>query len=427
MSTVQDLYSDPNHPDGGEESARVIAACRGDFPFFANNPDVAYLDSAATAQKPQIVLDVMSEFYARENANVHRGAYPIADEASRRFEEARKEIAAFIGATRDEVVFTKNATEALNIAAHGICTTKVSAGEEILLTNSEHHANLVPWQVYAARVGAKLEFVQIGIDGELSLDAVRAKISSRTKALVITHCSNVFGVLNPVREIAELAHKVGAVVVVDAAQSVAHAPVNVAELGCDVLAFSGHKLGGPTGIGVLFSKQSLMSEWPPLMFGGGMVDTVTLERTTFAPPPHRFEAGTPPIAEALGLAAAVRYLKQIGMKEISNHCYNLRGIAADAIGKLPGIKMIGPRSGGTHGGILSFVFEGVHNHDVAWFCGDRGVCLRAGSHCAQPLLTSLGFDGSLRASFFLYSTEAEVHRLAALLAEASASLRKGAR
>ncbi len=423
MSSASEFIIDQTNSGNGDSGG--ISACRADFPFFAANPYVTYLDSAATAHKPRIVLDTINEFYTRFNSNVHRGAYPIADEASRLFEDSRREIAAFIGATRDEVVFTKNATEALNIAAYGICATRISPGDEILLTNAEHHANLVPWQEYAARHGAKLVFISIGIDGNLDLNEVRTKISSRTKAVVVTHCSNVFGILNPINAIAELSHKVGAVVVVDGAQSVAHVPVNVMEIDCDVLAFSGHKLGGPTGIGVLYAKQSLLAEWPPLMLGGGMVDVVTLERTTYAPAPHRFEAGTPPIAEAIGLATAVRYLSKIGMNKVSQHCHRLRALAADKIGSLPGIQIIGPKIGGNHGGILSFVFDGAHNHDVAWFCGDRGVCLRAGSHCAHPLLTSLGFDGSLRASFYLYSTEQEVHRLATTLAEASDSLRKG--
>lgn len=417
LRSSQDLYS------------RSVPACgiaiRSDFPFFSSHPTVAYLDSAATAQKPTVVLDAMNQFYARYNANVHRGAYPIADEASRMFEDARREVARFIGASsHNQIVFTKNATEALNLAAHGIASTRLSAGDEIVLSTAEHHANLVPWQHYAARFGARLVFLPVTDEGVLDLDAAAQLISSRTKVVAITHCSNVLGVLNPIAQIVALARRVGAVVVVDGAQSVAHGAVNVQELDCDVLAFSGHKLGGPTGIGVLYARTELLDQWPPLLFGGGMVDTVDFTKTTYAPPPHRFEAGTPPIAEAIGLAAALRYLNSIGMKSIAEHGYALRAQAATGLSEIPGVRILGPQRSGNEGGIISFAIEGIHPHDLAWYCGDREVCVRAGSHCAHPLLKSLGLDGTVRASFYLYSTEQEVERLITTVDQAVTSLRR---
>lgn len=411
----------------GDAHSRSIPTCglaiRKDFPFFSSHPTIAYLDSAATAQKPAVVLEAMNEFYSRSNANVHRGAYPIADEASRMFEDARREVAQFIGAaSHNQIIFTKNATEALNTAAHGIASTRLAAGDEIVLSAAEHHANLVPWQHYAARTGARVVVLPVSDEGILDLDAAAQLISVRTKVLAITHCSNVLGVQNPIKQLVVLARRVGALVVVDGAQSVAHGAVNVQELDCDVLAFSGHKLGGPTGIGVLYARTELLNQWPPLLFGGGMVDTVDFTKTTYAPPPHRFEAGTPPIAEAIGLAAALRYLNTIGMESIAAHCYGLRAQAAAGLIQIPGVRILGPQNSGNEGGIISFAIEGIHPHDLAWYCGDRGVCVRAGSHCAHPLIKSFGLDGTVRASFYLYSTEQEVQRLIATVDQAVASL-----
>lgn len=400
------------HQSGKNPLVRGVVDCRGDFPIFSHHPALTYLDSAATSHKPAAVLHAMRDFSERTNANVHRGAYPLADEASRAFEDARRAVASFIGApSPSQIVFTKNATEALNVAAFGLSETRLRAGDEVVISLAEHHSNLLPWQHYCAQRGATLRAIAVSREGQIDRRAFSQALGPRTKVVALTHCSNVLGALLPIQELSAEAHLCGAVVVVDGAQSVAHVPVDVSVLGADVLTLSGHKLCGPTGIGVLYARTELLESWPPLMFGGGMVDAVDIERSTFALPPHRFESGTPPIAEAVGLAAAIRYLSQIGMEAIAEHVEQLRSSACAELQTIPGVEIIGPTARTSEAGILSFAISDIHPHDLAWQCGTRGVCIRAGSHCAHPLLKSLGYAGCARASFYLYNTKADVDSL----------------
>lgn len=386
-----------------------VATVREDFPILQkkiNGHPLVYLDSAATSQRPVQVIEAVSEFYRGKNANVHRGVYALAFEATEAYEAARAKVASLIGGAPEEVIFTLGTTEALNLVAHSLGEARVHAGDEILVTEMEHHANLIPWQELARRVGASLRAVR-STGGFLDLADFRT-LSSRTKVVAVAHVSNVLGTINPIPEIAAEAHQAGALVVVDAAQSVPHMPVSVRELGADFLAFSGHKMLGPTGIGVLWGRGELLEGLPPFLTGGEMIREVWLDHATWADPPTKFEAGTPPIAQAVGLGAAVDYLTSIGMEEVRRHDLELTEKALEGLLSRDYVTVYGPKAPEDRGGVVSFNLHGVHPHDVATLLGQEGIAIRAGHHCAQPLHRALGIPASARASFYLYNTPLEV-------------------
>ena len=390
-----------------------VEAVRADFPILTrtmrNGNPLVYLDSGATSQKPVQVLDAERSFYERHNGAAHRGAHLLSEEGTEIYEGARAKVAAFIGADVGEVVFTKNATEAINLVAY---TMKASAGDEILITEMEHHANLVPWQQLCERTGATLRWLNVTPDGRLDLDHLDAMITGRTKLVAVTHQSNVTGTIPPVAEIARAAHAHGALVLADAAQSVPHQPVDVATLGVDFLAFSGHKMLGPYGIGVLFGRADLLEAMPPFLTGGSMIEVVRMEGSTFLPPPQRFEPGVPAAAEAAGLAAAVDYLSGLGMSRVAAHEESLTAHALDTLREINGVRVLGPDTTKDRGGAVAFGVEGVHPHDVGQVLDELGVAVRTGHHCAWPLHRALGVQASTRATFYVYNTHAEVDALA---------------
>lgn len=391
-----------------------VARIRADFPILArqeNGKPLVYLDSAATSQKPVQVLEAEARFYREHNANVRRGIYLLAHEATELYEAARKAVAHFLGARAEEIVFTRGTTEALNLAAWALGETRVSPGDRILVTEMEHHANLLPWQELARRKNAELLAIPVTQDGHLDLAAFRKMLNGRTKIVAVAHVSNVLGTINPIPAVVEEAHKVGAAVVVDAAQSVPHMPLNTQELGADVLAFSGHKMLGPTGIGVLWARAELLWEWPPFLTGGEMIREVWLERATWADPPAKFEAGTPPIAQAVGLGAAVSYLEELTMEKVRSHGVELTALALEGLLARPYVEVYGPRTTGERGTLIAFNIRGLHPHDVATLLDQEGICIRAGHHCAQPLHRRLGISSSCRASFYIYNTQEEVEIL----------------
>jgi len=414
------ITSAPTYADLTDDE---IAAIRRDFPILetrVNDHPLVYLDSGATSQKPRIVLDTERDYYEHENAAVHRGAHTLAALATERFEDARATVARFIGAKDDEIVWTSNATEALNLVAYAIGNAtagrggaaaerfRLKVGDEILVTEMEHHANLLPWQELAARTGATLRFIPISDDGNLRMDEAERLVTNRTRVVAFTHVSNVLGVINPVVELVALARSVGALTVLDACQSAPHLPLNVAELGVDFAAFSGHKMLGPTGIGVLYGRSELLNALPPFLTGGSMITTVTMESAEYLPAPHRFEAGTQRVSQAIALAAAVDYLEGIGIHRITKHEERLGQLLVAGLETIPGITVLGPRAGAPRVGLASFDVNGVHSHDVGQFLDDRGIAVRVGHHCAQPLHRHLGVTSSTRASAYLYTTEDEV-------------------
>ena len=390
-----------------------VEAVRADFPILTrtvrNGNPLVYLDSGATSQKPVQVLDAERSFYERHNGAAHRGAHLLSEEGTEIYEGARAKVAAFIGAGAGEVVFTKNATEAINLVAY---TMKASAGDEILITEMEHHANLVPWQQLCERTGATLRWLNVTPDGRLDLDHLDAMITGRTKLVAVTHQSNVTGTIPPVAEIARAAHDKGALVLADAAQSVPHQPVDVAALGVDFLAFSAHKMLAPYGIGVLFGRADLLEAMPPFLTGGSMIEVVRMEGSTFLPPPQRFEPGVPAAAEAAGLAAAVDYLSGLGMSRVAAHEESLTAHALDTLREINGVRVLGPDTTKDRGGAVAFGVEGVHPHDVGQVLDELGVAVRTGHHCAWPLHRALGVQASTRATFYVYNTHAEVDALA---------------
>jgi cysteine desulfurase/selenocysteine lyase len=390
---------------------------REDFPILrrrVHGKPLVYLDSAATSQKPRQVIDALVRYYEEYNANVHRGIYAIAEEATARYEEARGKVAAFIGARRpEEVIFTRSTTEALNLVAYAWGLHHLREGDEILLTEMEHHSNLVPWQIVAAMRGATLRFLPFDEEGFLVLDDLERVLTERTKVVAISHQSNVLGTINPVAEIAERAHAVGAVVVVDGAQSVPHMPVDVQELGCDFLAFSGHKMCGPTGIGALYGRYELLEAMPPFHGGGEMIQLVHLHTSTYKDPPWKFEAGTPNIADAIAWGVAVDYLSGIGMEAIRAHEKELVRYALNRLQEMGEVKVYGPRDVERRGSAIAFNVAEVHPHDVAQVLDQEGICIRAGHHCTQPLHRRLGVAATARASFYLYNTEEDVDKLVA--------------
>jgi cysteine desulfurase/selenocysteine lyase len=371
-----------------------------------------YLDSAATSQKPRVVLEALQHYYEEYNANVHRGLYRIAERATLAYEEARAKVAAFIGAPAEELVFTRGTTEAINLVAYSYGDAFVGPGDEIVVTEMEHHSNLVPWQLLAQRRGARLRVVRVRPeDGTLDLEALDRVLTDRTRLVAVAHQSNVVGTINPVREIAQRAHAAGAVVLVDGAQSVPHMPVRVGELGCDFLAFSGHKMCGPTGIGALWARRELLEAMPPFHGGGEMIERVELERSTYKDPPHRFEAGTPNIADAIALGVAVEYLQSLGMEAVREHEKALVRYALAQLAEVRGVRVYGPGDPEVRGGAVAFTVEGVHPHDVAQVLDSEGVCVRAGHHCAQPLHRALGLAATARASVYLYNTPEDIDAL----------------
>lgn len=398
-----------------------VAAIRADFPILGrevNGSTLAYLDSANTSQKPLAVVDAVRTHLLEHNANVARAMHTLGAESSVAFEGARAKVATFVGARQpEEVVFTKNASEALNLAAHTL-GAGLTVGDEIVISVLEHHSNIVPWQLLAERTGATLRWFDITADGRLDLDKAQAErlINERTKIVSIAWVSNVLGTVNPVAEVAAWAHSVGAVVVVDGSQGVPHLPTSVADLGADMLAFTGHKMLAPTGIGVLWGRFDLLESLPPFLGGGEMIEVVTMARSTFAPPPHRFEAGTPPIAQAIGLGVAIDYLTSLGMRNVAAYEHHVTDYLLGRLGELPGVSVLGPRDTVDRGGAVSFTvtstdgFE-VHPHDVMQLLDSRGVAVRGGHHCARPLHERLGISTSTRASSYLYTTPDEVDQL----------------
>jgi cysteine desulfurase / selenocysteine lyase len=402
-----------------------VEAIRADFPALArtvrNGNPLVYLDSGATSQKPYQVLDAERSFYERHNGAAHRGTHLLGEEATDVYEGARAKVAAFIGAGAGEVVFTKNATEAINLVAYAMSNTaliggserfRVLPGDEILITEMEHHANLVPWQQLCERTGATLRWLSVTPDGRLDLDHLDRMITGRTKLVAVTQQSNVTGTIPPVAEIASAAHDKGALVLADAAQSVPHQPVDVAALGVDFLAFSGHKMLGPYGVGVLFGRADLLEAMPPFLTGGSMIEVVRMEGSTFLPPPQRFEPGVPAVAEAAGLAAAVDYLSALGMGNVAAHEESLTAHALDALREINGVRILGPDTTKDRGGAVAFDVEGVHPHDVGQVLDELGVAVRTGHHCAWPLHRALGVQASTRATFYVYNSHAEVAALA---------------
>jgi cysteine desulfurase/selenocysteine lyase len=387
---------------------------RKDFPIFTrtirDGKRLVYLDSGATAQKPQSVIDAEVDFYRLHNAAAHRGAHQLAEEATDLFEGARAKVATFIGAAVEEVVFTKSATESLNLIAYAMGNATLgnrfhlSAGDEIVVSQMEHHANLIPWQQLAARTGAILRWFDVTPEGRLDLSQIPQLITAKTKVVALTHQSNVLGTINPLAEIVAAAHAVGAVVVLDACQSVPHMKVDVAQLGVDFLAFSGHKTVGPTGVGIMWGRSALLEELPPFLTGGSMIADVSMTTATWAPAPAKFEAGVPNMAQAVGLGAAIDYLSAIGMDVIAQHEHML---TEDLLGKLLNIKevaVVGPLTMESRGGALSFTVAGIHPHDLGQFLDSQGIAVRTGHHCAWPLTRSLGVPATTRASLYLYNT-----------------------
>jgi cysteine desulfurase/selenocysteine lyase len=399
-----------------------VLALRREFPILQqvqNGRPLAFLDSGASSQKPRRVIECLNEYYRHTNANVHRGVYRLSEEATFAFERARGKVAKFIGAANHrEIIFTRNTTEAINLVARSWGDAHLRNGDRILLSVMEHHSNLVPWQMLAERTGAKLDFLPIDQDGRLIVEHLETLLSERTRLVALTHQSNVLGTINPIAEITRRAHEHGALVLVDGAQSVPHMPVNVQELGIDFMAFSGHKMCAPTGIGVLWGRRAILEAMPPFLGGGSMIKVVELERTTYADIPARFEAGTPAIGEAIALGEACDYLTEIGMERIHAHEQALTGYALDRLSGIEGLRIVGPQSIEARGGAVSFTLEGVHPHDVAAILDGEGIAVRAGHHCCQPLHSILDVPATTRASFYLYNTFEEIDRLAAGLTKA---------
>lgn len=398
------------------------AEIRMDFPILdqqINGHPLIYLDSAATSQKPRPVIEAVKRYYEHDNANVHRGVHTLGSRATEAYESAREKVARFIhAATAEQVVFTRGTTESINMIAYGYARPRLRAGDEIVLTPAEHHSNLIPWQQVARHTGAVLRYVPLQPDGTIRLEDVRATVTSATRLVAIAHVSNVLGTIHPIKEIAAIAHAVGAVLVIDGAQSVPHLPIDVKQLDCDFLAFSGHKMCGPTGIGVLYGKRHLLDEMEPTYFGGEMIDVVELHQATWKDTPWKFEGGTPIIAGAVGLGAAVDYLSGIGMDAIRDHDARITAYALERLSALPDVTIYGPATAANRGGLVTFNLGNIHSHDISTVLDSQGVAIRAGHHCAQPLMRWFGVAATARASFYLYNTEADIDALANALQSA---------
>jgi cysteine desulfurase/selenocysteine lyase len=394
---------------------------RTDFPILQreiNDKPLIYLDSAASSQKPAQVIDAVADFYRNSYANVHRGAYTLSTEATNLYEAARVRVAEFIGAATGEIAFTRGTTAAINHVAYGWGLNRLDAGDRILLTLMEHHANIVPWQLIARHTGAELVYAPYDDDYRLDLDALNGLLDERVKVVGVSAASNVLGTVNPIRTITDAAHAVGAVVVVDAAQAVPHIPVDVSQWDADFIAFSGHKMLGPSGIGALYGKAELLEAMEPAEGGGEMIAEVELHESTWAAVPHKFEAGTPPIAQAIGLAAAIDYLEKVGMDTVAAHEADLTGYALERLGAVDRIKIYGPARGHDRIGVISFTLADVHPHDIATILDQEGIAVRAGHHCARPLARSMKAPATARASFYLYNERSEIDALAGALERA---------
>ncbi len=406
-------------------SAFLDPAIRTDFPILAqtvNGHPLTYLDSGATSQKPEAVVRALDTYYRETNANVHRGIYQLSERATAEYEAARHKVAQFIGATDDrEVIFTRGTTEGINLVAYAWGRTNVAAGDLIIVTEMEHHSNLVPWQMLAQERGATIAAIPLTDEGRLDLatfDTLLASNPGKVKLVALTHISNTLGTVNPVAEICERAHTAGALVLVDGAQSVPHLPTNVRDLGCDFLAFSGHKMLGPMGSGALWGRREILEAMPPFMGGGSMIRRVTLSSSTYADLPAKFEAGTPSVGDAIGLGAAVDYLNTVGLSAIQAHEEALTEYALQRLGQVEGLKIYGPADNVDRIGVLSVTLDEIHPHDLASILDEDGVCVRAGHHCCQPLMERLGIHATARASLYLYNTTDDIDRLAASLERA---------
>lgn len=419
-----------------QQQALDVNRIREDFPILArsvrDDQRLVYLDSGATSQKPRVVLDAERYFYENTNAAVHRGAHQLAEEATDAYESARERIAGFVGAQASEVVFTKNATESLNLVAYAFLNATLAAtrgalaiegserfvlrpGDDIVVTQMEHHANLIPWQQVCREAGATLRWIPLTADGRLDLAVLDEVITERTRCVSVVHQSNILGTINDVETIRSRAHAVGALMVVDACQSVPHMPIDVATLGADLIAWSGHKMLGPTGIGCLWGRPEVLAAMPPFITGGSMIKTVTMESATFADPPQRFEAGVPMTAQAVGLAAAADYLAQLGMDNVAAHEHMLTEYALANLTQMPGVRVIGPPDAYQRGGAISFVVDQIHAHDVGQVLDDRGVAVRVGHHCAAPVCQFYGVSSTVRASFSVYNTTEDIDVLVAAI------------
>ena len=394
---------------------------RKDFPIFGRSirdgKRLVYLDSGATSQKPSVVIDAESDFYRNHNAAAHRGAHQLAEEATEAIESARGIIADFLGGATNEIIFTKSSTEALNLLAYSIGSAAkenpfhLKAGDEIIVSEMEHHANLIPWQQLAKRTGAVLKWFEVEPNGRLDLSNMKSVITDRTKIVALTHQSNVLGTINPLAEIVKRAHEVGAIFILDACQSVPHMPVNVTDLDIDFLVFSGHKAVGPTGVGVLWGRASLLADLPPFLFGGSMIESVTMTDATWAPAPRKFEAGVPNMAQIVGLGAAVSYLTNIGMQKIHNHEIEITQYAISKLQEVEEVRIIGPTDMNLRGGAVSFTLGEIHPHDLGQYLDNSGIAVRTGHHCAWPLTRKMGVPSTTRASFYLYNTIEDIDAL----------------
>ena len=395
---------------------RPWEAIRKDFPILTqtvNGHPLIYFDNAATSQKPRPVIDTLAHFYERDNSNVHRGLHELSNRATAAYEGARKRLAAYLGAEAETIIFTRGTTESINLVVHAWGDANVGKGDVILLTEMEHHSNLVPWQLLARRKGATLRFVPVNPDGLLELDNLDNLLDGPVKIFSFTHISNTLGTINPAADLCARARRAGVTTLVDAAQSAGHRPLDVREIGCDFLALSGHKMCGPTGAGVLYGRKEILEGMEPFHGGGEMIVSVALTESEFKPPPHRFEAGTPAIAQAIGLGASAHYLDQIGRQRIFDHDQALALQAIALIEGIPGVRIFGPRD--ARAGLVSFVLEAAHAHDVVSMADQYGLALRGGHHCTQPLLRKLGVPATARASFYFYNTSEEVIRMAEIL------------
>ena len=391
---------------------------RSDFPILdqkVNGHPLVYLDNAASSQKPRAVIQTLSHYYERDNANVHRALHELSNRATEAFEAARKKAAHFIGAaSEDEIIFTRGSTEGINLVANTWGTQNVRAGDVILVTGMEHHSNLIPWQMLAQRTGATLKYIPVLDDGTLDEAAIETLLTEQVKLFAFVHISNSLGTINPAKELIAKAKAVGAVTLLDGAQSAGHMPIDVRDLGCDFFVFSGHKMCGPTGIGVLYGRMALLEAMPPWHGGGEMILSVTMEGSTYKAPPQRFEAGTPDIAGVIGLGAAIDYLQAIGLENIQRHDHNLANYAMQRMSEVPGIRILGPQSG-HRGALVAFHLDFAHPHDLVEFANSHGVAMRGGHHCTQPLMKRFKVPGTTRASFYFYNTIEEINRLVEVL------------
>jgi len=414
-------FANPMHREAlRRRTALEPAACgldlekiRAHFPILAeriHGKPLVYLDNAATSQKPRAVIDAIVRYYERDNANVHRGVHTLSVRATEAHDEARETVRRFIqAADANEIIFVRGATEAINLVAQTYGRQNVGSGDEVLITAMEHHSNIVPWQILCEEKGARLVVAPINDAGELDLDAFERLLSPRTRMVAVAHVSNALGTVNPLRKMIHMVHAHDIPVLVDGAQAVPHLPLDVQALGCDFYAFSGHKVYGPTGIGVLYGKEEILAEMPPYQGGGDMISSVTFEKTTYNVVPYKFEAGTPDIAGAVGLGAALTYINDIGMERVAAHEHDLLTYASDAVGSIPGVRLVGTAR--ERAGVLSFVLEGVHPHDLGTVLDREGVAIRTGHHCAQPVMDRFGIDATARASFAVYNTREEIDAL----------------